>query len=155
MHTTLLCALLLLQCFHVLFLLLHDWLPLGALNDIRAVRSENPLGELLLTTLVSTAPFLPPLLGNAQHLQGALPGWVTRWIAIAYGILLLGELRAWWIPYFFGGQRERVERYRILFGRTHAFLPARNGIRVNTLHVMLHMATVATLLLLAVIVWSL
>jgi hypothetical protein len=39
-----------------------------------------------------------------------------------------------------------------MFAGTHAFLPARNGITPNTLHVILHMATVAMLLLLAVAV---
>jgi hypothetical protein len=28
-------ALLILQIFHVLFLALHDWVPLGNLNDLR------------------------------------------------------------------------------------------------------------------------
>ena len=33
--------LLALQAFHVLFLLFHDWIPLGSLNNIAAVRAEN------------------------------------------------------------------------------------------------------------------
>jgi hypothetical protein len=36
-----------------------------------------------------------------------------------------------------------------MFARTHAFLPERNGMRPNTLHVVLHASTLATLLLLA------
>ena len=36
-----------------------------------------------------------------------------------------------------------------MFGRTHAFLPERNGIRPNTLHVILQVATLTTLVLLA------
>ena len=35
-----------------------------------------------------------------------------------------------------------------MFGRTHAFLPERIGIRPNTLHVILHAATLTTLILL-------
>jgi hypothetical protein len=35
-----------------------------------------------------------------------------------------------------------------MFGTTHAFLPERNGIRPNTLHIILHMATLITLVLL-------
>jgi len=38
-----------------------------------------------------------------------------------------------------------------MFAATHAFLPERNGIRPNTLHVILHLATLATLLVLAVL----
>jgi hypothetical protein len=36
-----------------------------------------------------------------------------------------------------------------MFGNTHAFLPARNGVRPNTLHVILHASTLAMLVLLA------
>ena len=38
-------ALFLLQLFQVAFLLLHDWIPLGRLNDIAAVRRENSRQE--------------------------------------------------------------------------------------------------------------
>jgi hypothetical protein len=37
-----------------------------------------------------------------------------------------------------------------MFGNTHAFLPERNGIVPNTLHCILHAATVATLVVLTV-----
>ena len=33
-----------------------------------------------------------------------------------------------------------------MFGTTHAFLPERNGILLNTLHVILHAATVSLLI---------
>jgi hypothetical protein len=36
MHLATKDALLALQLFHVLFLSLHDWVPLGNLNDVRA-----------------------------------------------------------------------------------------------------------------------
>lgn len=35
-----------------------------------------------------------------------------------------------------------------MFGTTHAFLPAHNGIRPYTLHVVLHAATLATIVVL-------
>jgi hypothetical protein len=41
-------ALFALQCFHVIFLALHDWVPLGTLNDVKVVRAANP-GRKLLT----------------------------------------------------------------------------------------------------------
>ena len=149
MQVSFLLALLLLQLVHVLFLGLHDWIPLGGLNDVRAVRRENSLGELLLGTLMSTAPFVPPLLGSAEHLHTGLPGWITRWLVIGYGLLFMGELRAWWVPYFFGAKPGLAERYRAMFGATLRFLPERNGIVVNTLHVGLHTCTLALLVLIA------
>jgi hypothetical protein len=47
-------------------------------------------------------------------------------------------------------QPDRAARYRAMFGSTHAFLPERNGIVPNTLHCLLHAATVAMLLALTV-----
>jgi hypothetical protein len=38
-----------------------------------------------------------------------------------------------------------------MFSRTHAFLPVRNGIRPDTLHVTLHVVILAIVLLLAAI----
>jgi len=64
--------------------------------------------------------------------------------AIMVALLALG-IR---IPYFFRPDVKRAARYRAMFGHTHAFLPERNGIVPNTLHVALHAATLATLLIL-------
>ena len=114
--------LLALQAFHVLFLLLHDWIPLGSLNNVAAVRAANPAGKLLIGTLISTSFFL-----------------------------FYGELRAWWIPYFGAPQPERAARYQTMFANTHSFLPARNGIPLNTLHVLLHAFTLATLVVIGLV----
>ena len=62
----------------------------------------------------------------------------------------MGEIRAWWAPYFFGTSEKTVERYRVMFGGTHAFLPERNGIRINTLHFVLHVLTLATFILVTI-----
>ena len=37
-----------------------------------------------------------------------------------------------WIPYTLRPDHARAERYKALFGKTHAFLKERNGIRPNT-----------------------
>ena len=50
-----LALLLALQIFHVAFLALHDWIPLGRLNDVRAVTKENPRGKLLIGTAITTS----------------------------------------------------------------------------------------------------
>jgi len=57
-------------------------------------------------------------------------------------------LWAWWLPYFFGPDARRAARYQLAFGRTHSFLPLRRGIVPNTLHILLHLSTLATLLVL-------
>jgi hypothetical protein len=38
-----------------------------------------------------------------------------------------------------------------MFANTHAFLPARNGIPLNTLHIILHVFTLATLLVIGLV----
>lgn len=149
MRSSLLATLLVLQSFHVLFLSLHDWIPLGALNDVRSVRRTNPGSKLLFGTLVSAAPFVVGLAGSVVYFQGAYPMWLFWWLWISYGLLFFGELQAWWIPYFLHADPEKAARYKTMFGATHAFLPERNGIRPNTLHIILHAVTLSTLLVLA------
>lgn len=150
MHPVTVGALFVLQIFHVLFLFLHDWIPLGKLNDTKAVRATISGRKLLAATLISTAPFAFGLAASAVYLDRPYPQWLLLWIGISYAILFLGELQAWWIPYFFRAQPERAARYQAMFGGTHAFLPVHNGIRPNTLHVILHVGTLAILVVLAV-----
>ena len=70
-----------------------------------------------------------------------------------FQVLFLGlhdwvPLGSWWLPYLVTPDPVRAARYRTMFGRTHGFLPERNGITPNTLHIVLHVATLATLILL-------
>jgi hypothetical protein len=142
-------AIVALQAFQVALLWTHDWLPLGRLNDVRAVRAADSTARLVRITLIQSLPFTLLLAWSAARVD--LP-WhaLVAWLAGAYGVLFAGELKAWWIPYLIGGaDPARVERHRAMFGGTHAFLPERHGVRPNTLHTALHAATLATLLALA------
>jgi len=143
-------ALLLLQAFQVVFLWIHDWVPLGRLNDITAVRSQDPLQRLIVVTLVQSVPFTIGLIFSLQNFGHPYPGWLAYWLWISYGLLFVGQLRAWWVPYLIRPEPERAARYRIMFGNTHSFLPMRNGLVPNTAHILLHLATAATLCLLLV-----
>ncbi len=143
-------ALVALQAFQVLFLALHDWVPLGRLNDIAAARRENSGGRLLRVTLVSVVPYAIGLAGSIAAHGRHYPGWLVWWLWISYAILFAGELRAWWVPYFFTNEPARAARYDAMFGKTLAFLPRRHGIAPNALHVALQAATLATLVLLGV-----
>ena len=145
MYPIIACTLLGLQCFHVLFLAFHDWIPLGALNDVKAVRAANPGRKLLVGTFISVVPFAIGLAASAAYFSRLYPKWLLWWLWISYAFLFVGELQAWWVPYLFRSEPERVARYQVMFGETHAFLPVRNGIRLNTLHVILHVATLTTL----------
>ncbi|ELX08689.1 hypothetical protein Jab_2c07440 [Janthinobacterium sp. HH01] len=138
--------LLLLQLLQVAFLWIHDWLPLGALNDVRAVREQDSLRRLLIITIVQSLSFTLLLALCVIYFQSAYPLWLVRSLWIAYSLLLIGQLRAWWLPYLFRAEPDRAARYRKMFGKTHAFLHERSGLVPNTAHTLLHICTAATLL---------
>jgi hypothetical protein len=137
-----------LQGFVVAFLGLHDWIPLGSLNDIRAVKAADSRVELVRTTLYSTVPYAIGFAASALYARRGFPPWLWWWLWISYGALVYGMVRAWWLPYFFVDDRVRAERYRRMFGRTHSFIPERNGIRPNTLHVIFHVVVLGVVALL-------
>lgn len=138
-----------LQAFVVLFIALHDWIPLGNLNDVRAVQAGDSRGRLIGVTVLSTLPFAACLAGSVWYARAQFPGWLQWTLWISYGGAMLGMLRAWWVPYLLIPDPVRAVRYRAMFARTHAFLPAHNGIRPNTLHVVLHAVVVGVVVLLA------
>ncbi len=144
-------ALIALQCFVVLFVALHNWIPLGTLNDIKGVRAEFPSGKLLITTLINLTPYAFGLASSAIYFDKPYPGWLFWWLWISYGLACFGSLKAWWIPYLFRPEPDRAARYQVMYGTTHAFLPEHNGMRPNTLHVIFDIATVAILLVLSVL----
>jgi hypothetical protein len=137
-----------LQTFQVLFLALHDWVPLGGLNDVAAVRSEIPTRTLLITTLIQTSFFAMGLFFSISCYGRTYPAWLNYWLWISYATLFVAEIQAWWIPYLVRRSPKRAARYQKMFGNTHSFLPRHNEIVPNTAHVLLHLATAATLLVL-------
>jgi hypothetical protein len=144
-------ALLALQCFVVLFVGLHNWIPLGTLNNVRGVRVEFPTGKLLVTTLINLTPVAIGLAATAFYFGRVYPSWVLWWLWITYLLVCYGSFTAWWIPYLLRPDPQRAARYRTMYAATHAFLPERNGIRPNTLHVLFDIVTVAILIDLAVL----
>ena len=141
--------LVLVQALQVLFLWTHDWIPLGRLNDVAAVRRADSTARLVTITIVQSLPFTVLLALSVAHLGEPRPHGLTLALWIAYSVLLAGELRGWWWPYLVQPEPVRAARYQAMFGRTHAFLPVRNGLVPNTAHVALHACTVLTLILLA------
>jgi hypothetical protein len=137
-----------LQAFQVVFLWIHDWVPLGRLNDVAAVRSQDTPRRLAIVTLVQSVPFTVGLIFSFRYYGYPYPHWLNMWLWISYGALFVGQLRAWWIPYLLKPEPERAERYRKMFGNTHAFLPQHHGMVPNTAHILLHLATALTLLVL-------
>jgi hypothetical protein len=139
-----------LQVFQVVFLWVHDWVPLGKLNDVKAVQSQHTSQRLITITLIQSVPWTIGLCFSLERWKQPYPGWLFDWLLISYSLLLIGQFRAWWLPYLIRPEPARAARYRILFGRTHSFLPPRNGMVPNTAHILLHVATAATLVCLLV-----
>jgi hypothetical protein len=137
---------LVLQMFIVVFLLFHDWAPLGRWNNGAAKQCEDKRLHLVLTTLLAALPAGIGLFYSASYFGRPYPHWLEMLLWITYGLLFLGLLRAWWIPYLVLPDEKRAARYQTIFADTYTFLPRRNGIAPDALHCMLHLAIVAMLI---------
>jgi len=134
-----------LQGFVVAFLLLHDWIPLGRLNNVAAMRGEDSLAHRVFVTLLGAVPAAAGLYFSARYFGQNHPHWLAMLLWITYVLFFVGLLRAWWIPYLFVPDQRRAARYQVIFAGTHSFLPRRNGMAPDTLHTALHVAVVAVL----------
>ena len=133
------------------FLALHDWVPLGTLNNMAGLRAADSTSRLVLATAVSTLPFATVLVASILFASVRYPHWLLCWLWGTYLACAHGILRVWWIPYLGAPDPDRVRRYRIRFAGTHGFLPERNGIRPDTLHVAFHSLVMTTLVTLALV----
>ena len=131
------------QLFVVLFIALHDWIPLGKLNNLSGIRAVDTTTKLLVVTVLSTLPFAVGFAASVYYAATGFPMWLMWLLWISYVAGVYGMLRAWWVPYLLVRDPVRAARYQSRFAQTHAFLPTRNGIRPNTLHVVLHLTIVA------------
>ncbi len=135
-----------LQAVVVIFLLLHDWVSLGRLNNLSAIRSQDTLPHRLFVTLLPVVPTAAGLFYSLRFFGRPYPDGVEMLLRITYGVLVLGLLRAWWIPYLVVPDAVRAARYKIIFAGTHKFLPERNGMAPDTLHTLFHLVTLATVI---------
>lgn len=139
-----------LQALIFLFLLMHDWIPMGRLNNRAAKRRQDPLFQLLWTTFLAAIPAAVCLVSSARYFGRQYPMWLEMWLWITYGVFLFGLLRSWWIPYLLVPDERRAARYQSIFENTHAFLPMRNGIVPDTLHTIFHLCVFAVVIILAI-----
>jgi len=138
MRNAILHAFLVCEVYVVLFIALHDWIPLGRLNNLRGIRAVDPAAKRLAVTALSTLPFAVGLAASVHYADVGFPRWLLWFLWCSYATGLYGILRAWWLPYLLIPDPARAARYRARFENTHAFLPARNGIRPDTLHAGFH-----------------
>lgn len=140
-------ALIAAQALQVTFLLLHDWVPLGRLSNLAAVRAIDSTSKLLWTTLLSALPYAAGLCFSITTFP-AWPMWLRTYLGCLYAVSLFAILFAWWIPYLSPADSARAERYRKRFAGTLTFLPKRHGFAPDALHTAYHLVVILTLILL-------
>jgi hypothetical protein len=113
------------QLYVVLFIALHDWIPLGRLSNRAGIRSADTTARLLRVTALSTLPYAIGLGGSVYYASSRFPDWLMWLLWISYGAGVYGMLRAWWVPYLLVPDPVRAARYQQRFRDTHAFLPMR------------------------------
>jgi hypothetical protein len=119
------------QLFVALFIALHDWIPLGKLNNLAGIQAVDSKRRLLVVTVISSLPYAIGFVASVYYVASGFP------------IAFYGMLRTWWVPYLLIGDPVRAARNQQRFAHTHAFLPTRNGIRPDTLHVCFHAVLVS------------
>jgi hypothetical protein len=142
------------QFYVVLFIAIHDWIPLGRLNNLSGIRAADSRLRRLWVTAISALPFAIGLAGSMYYGGSRFPDWLLYLLWISYLAGVYGMLRAWWVPYLIVPDPVRAARYQVRFAHTHAFLPVRNGIRPDTLHVSFHAVFLVALVLLGVLSFS-
>lgn len=134
--------------FILLFMIVQDLVPLGALNNVVAIASLESLNEIIVTTLVGVVQVLCILGGILLFIGKKYPLLVKIWLIVHPAFILFGAIMSWWIPYLFGtGTEEKIERFNIMFENTHSFLPVMNGIVPNTLHTLFHLMLLICIML--------
>jgi len=119
---------------------LHDWVDIPPLTNLPALRKAHSFRFRLIGSLVNAGLILIPIIITLCYMASPFPLWARLLMTVIYGLITVGTLAAWWIPYFGGGywaygDKTGFEEYR----NTHSFLPARgNNVVPNTLHVILH-----------------
>lgn len=128
------------QCILLLFMALHDWIDIPPFTDLPALRKAHSFKFRFIGSLINATLVLVPLIITFCYLTSSPPFWAQLLFATIYGLLTIGTITAWWVPYFGGGylvhgNKAGFEEYR----NTHTFLPAiKNNVIPNTLHVILH-----------------
>lgn len=99
----------------------HDWVHLPPLTNIREMEKYSTrTGRLINSLLFFFIIFIPLVL--TKYYQPSYPFWALVSIASFYGLLTIGTITSWWIPYFFGSYTEEFKEGSKEYKNTHHFL---------------------------------
>lgn len=130
-----------LQLVLFFFMAFHDWVDIPPLTNPSALRKAHSFRFRLLGSCINGGLVLISLSVTCLYISSPMSFWARLLLLGIYGLLTVGTITAWWIPYFGGGywvkgNKAGFEEYR----NTHSFLPARgSNVVPNTLHVILHL----------------
>lgn len=127
-----------LQCILLFLITLHDWIHLPPLLDIRELEKHHSKKERLITSSIFFTVVFIPLMLTWQY-QNHYSFWVLITLVVVYGLLTLGTIFSWWVPYFFGSSAAHKAAFSE-YQNTHRLLPARgDNVIPNTFHILLHL----------------
>jgi len=126
------------QIILLFFMTFHDWMHLPPLTDIREIEKHSTVtGRMINSIIFFFLIFIP--LSLTLFYQPNFPCWVSITITFIYGLLTLGTITSWWIPYIMGSSESHKQGF-VEYKSTHHFLPTRgDNVTPNTLHVILHL----------------
>jgi hypothetical protein len=129
-------------------MLFHDWIPVSPFNDIEALQiTDSNFYRLLGSSINGVTVLIPLIITITYYQQPFMPYFATITLIAFYGLLALGSIFSWWIPYLLGSSPEHKQAFR-KFKNTHCFLPKRgDNVVPNTLHIVLHLQIWACLII--------
>ena len=78
--------------FILLFMIVQDLVPLGALNDIEGIASVESFNEIIVVTLIGVVQILLIMGGILFFIGKRYPIWIKIWLIIHPSCILLEQL---------------------------------------------------------------
>ncbi|MCI0355592.1 MAG: hypothetical protein L0099_11225 [Acidobacteria bacterium] len=123
------------QALLALYLQVIEWVDLFPWNNVRGGNGQEAFD-------VSMAVVQSGLVVAAW--KGMRPSLAVG--AALYSVWLVLQIRAWWLPYFWGATEQRMQHYTRWFGETYKFLPPIGDHPIpDAAHVVLQLLIVAAL----------
>ncbi len=137
-----------LTALQFVFMLLHDLVDIPGWAHGRQVRAAIGPTKVVIGTLINAIfPGLATYYG-IQYWHRAAPTFVLNYWVIYSGIVVMGAIQSWWIPYFRGTDEKTTKLYAAMYAGTRQVLPPHgDNPRPNLLHLYFHAFGLTNLIL--------